>query len=240
MNDKNRRAGKKSFIIAVLIITMFIFPAYGAAASSQPATGSLKIGAYVRFGSFKGEPVLWQVIHNGTDGSVLLSTEILTYKAFDAKGDKADGRDSKYNTRVAEGSNYWPKSNIRDWLNSDAAVVSYTHQKPDAQHTLDFGSEDLSYAQEPGFLSSFTGSEKAIIQPVRHKVMLSSFDAQVKDGGSYLWKPELEGDSAYFQWVTDKVFLLSWTELQEWVIKNNLSFEAPWFTFKDRSMHNQY
>lgn len=71
-------------------------------------------------------------------------------------------------------------------------------------------------------------------------MVLSSFDAQVKDGGSYLWKPELDCDGAYFQWVTDKVFLLSWTELQGWVIKNNLSFEAPWFTFNDRSMHNQY
>ncbi len=233
---------RDKLIVLALVVVLLAVPVYGLAASAQPVTGSLGVGTYVQFGSYGGKPVIWQVIHNDTNGSVLFSVDILTYKAFDAKGDKADGRDSKYHTRVWEGSNYWPKSNIREWLNSDAAVVAYSHQKPDAQHTLDsfFGKEDLSYAQEPGFLSNFTDSERAVIQPVRHKVVLSSFDLPVKDGGSYLWHTNLDYDGAYFQWVTDKVFLLSYQELHDWVIQNGLSIGTNSYTFKDRSTHSEY
>ncbi len=235
---------RNKLIVLALVVALLAVPVYGLAAPAQPVTGALGVGTYVQFGTYGGKPIIWQVIHNDSNGSVLFSTEILTYKAFDAKGDKADGRDSKYNTRVAEGSSYWPKSNIREWLNSDAAVVVYSHQKPDAQHTLEFRGQDLSYAQEPGFLTNFIDRDRAVIQAVRHKVVLSPYDVSVKDGGSYLWGAELDlrnYNSAYFQWVTDKVFLLSWLELHEWVTGNGLPIEAPWYTIvKDRLPHKQY
>lgn len=241
MNGRDRFIVKKKAVIAVLIIAFLVFPVDSLAAASPQATGNLDIGAYVRFGSYGGEPILWQVVHNDTNGSVLFSSDILTYKAFDAKGDKTDGRDSIYNTREAEGSNYWPKSNIREWLNSAEATVDYSHQPPDAGHTLDMGSEDCSYADEPGFLSNFVDSDRAIIQQIQHKVMLGSVDLQVKSGGSHLWRPELDNEDAYHQWMTDKVFLLSWMEYQDWVIANRSLIDVtPWYTFKDGSMHNVY
>lgn len=228
------------FIVIVIVFTHFQTFIYGIALENKAKTGSLAVGKYVQFGTYNGKPVQWLVINNDANGSVLFAKEILTYKAFDAKGDKADGRDSKYNTRVQEGSSYWVRSNLREWLNSASQTVSYSHQKPDSAHTLGFGTEDLSYDEEKGFLTGFTDAQLTAIQPVKHKVMLSIFDIAVKDGGSKLWIPGGDNADAYYKWVTDKVFLLSHEELNKWVSGNGLPTGAPWYTFKDRSQHNGY
>ncbi|MDD3267840.1 MAG: stalk domain-containing protein [Syntrophomonadaceae bacterium] len=230
---------KRVLVWAMLLAFINLVIPAGTMAQSVK-TGNLETGTYVQLGSYKGKPILWQVINNDQQGTVLFAQKILAFKSFDAKGDAAEGRDSKYNTRVNEGSNYWAKSNLREWLNSADAKVAYSHQKPDSQNTLDFGTEDLSYDSEPGFLSNFTDAERSAIQAVKHKTMLSSFDLQVKDGGSHLWGPEINNDNAYYQWVSDKVFLLSHNELMEWVKNHGLSVKAPWYTFKDKSVLDSY
>ena len=68
-------------------------------------------------------------------------------------------------TRQARGSNYWPTTNLREWLNSDRQNVGYTNLPP------------VSYANEPGFLTNFTTTERNAILVTRHRVIVSGADA---------------------------------------------------------------
>ncbi len=220
-----------------------------AGAAQVSLSGELPIGSYVQFGEYEDKPIIWQVIHNDENGSVLFARDIVSYKAFDAKGDKVDGRDCKYNSRQEEGSNYWERSNLREWLNSREQIVAYSHQVPDCEHTIGvwykpFGGEtkeiDVSYANEPGFLSNFHDAELAAIQEMQIKTFISSIDAPVKDGGTQVWADKQNNDNAWFKYTRDKVFLLSRTELQTWLSANKLSDQAPWYTFPNGVQANTY
>lgn len=234
---------KKIFIIILAVSLSFTFLSLSynyLYADNAERTGELKNGAFISLGFYEEKPIIWQVIKNDEIGTMLISTEILSYKAFDAKGDKADGRDNKYNSRVAEGSNYWPKSNIREWLNSDEQLVTFSHQKPDKEHIYK-SSRDLSYDKEPGFLTNFSFEEKSYIIPIKHKVALSEFDLSIKDGGSYVWKWDLGEEDAYFQWITDRVFLLSYDEFHNLLKPLGSIIEIkPQFTFEDGATNDEY
>lgn len=56
------------------------------------------------------------------------------------------------------GSGYWSSSNIREWLNSDKAIVEYTNNPPSSEF---MGSK--AYDKEAGFLNQFTEEEKKAI-----------------------------------------------------------------------------
>ena len=100
------------------------------------------------------------------------------------------------------GSSDWESANIRSWLNSDAAIVEYVGALP----TEDTASlYENGYETQPGFLYSFTKEEKAKL--VETKVV-------TKDS---------EGDSII---TTDKVFLLSYDEVMEYLVKQNFVLSA--------------
>ena len=101
--------------------------------------------------------------------------------AFDANGDLADGRGGQ--DRINFGSNYWRLSSIREWLNSTDLKVKYSNQLPDKNHVV---SGLNPYDSEAGFISitNFTDEEKADIQPVTHKCLLSGIDKSVCSGGT--------------------------------------------------------
>ncbi|MDD3438215.1 MAG: DUF6273 domain-containing protein, partial [Clostridiaceae bacterium] len=215
-------------------------------------SGSLPIGSYVQFGMYKDKPIVWMVVHNDENGSILFAKDIITVKAFDASGDRAEGRDSKYNTRVAEGSNYWTKANLCEWLNSEEQTVNYSHQNPDAANTMGVSystfvngkssilAEDVSYADEPGFLTNFHDMEMAAIQTISLRTYLSEFDLPVKDGGNQPWNLNGDNCNAYYKLSSHKIFLLSVDEVKAWIEENELNRTAPWYTAPNGWQINTY
>lgn len=207
-------------LLAMLFVLSYLLPAVGIQEGRAAAAGTVAEGDYITFGSYNGNPLKWQVIKIDGNGYMLFAANSIGLKAFDAKGDGTDGRTDA--NREAYGSNFWKKSNLREWLNSSDTTVAYSHQKPDSGHVNNYA---YAYDQEPGFLSNgnFTAQERLLIQPITHKTLLASIDGAVKDGGtavhtystSSIRDAEQNYNTAYYMNVTDTVFLLSVQELIE-------------------------
>jgi len=238
--------------VFILTVSMLFLTGVPLKVFATTFSGALSTGSYVQFGTYENKPIVWMVVNNNDKGSILFSKDILTVKAFDASGDKTEGRDSKYNTRMTEGSNYWAKSNICEWLNSDEQPVNYSHQKPDAAHTMKVAystfadgqsrilEEDVSYAEEPGFLANFHEMEQAAIQPITLRTYLSEFDLTMKNGGNHAWNLNEDNHGAFYQLTTHKVFLLSVNEVKTWIEENELNRTAPWYTGANGWQINTY
>ena len=186
------------------------------------ATQTVNIGDYIRFGSYNGAPILWRVINvdETTGDPILFADRILTLKAFDAAGNYHTGNSD----RVGYGSNFYKDSNIRQWLNSSSAnsganTIDWIQNDPSVSNMY-FGYNP--YNNEKGFLAdgNFTQAERSLIKPYTHKVLLDSLDYEKKDGGtepytsnSFIDQVVQNYDAAYFQNVTDSIFLLSVKQL---------------------------
>ncbi len=100
------------------------------------------------------------------------------------------------------GSSDWESANIRSWLNSDSAIVTYEGALPieDAMSLYENG-----YETRAGFLYAFTEEEKA--QLVETKVVTNYKSGQSVE-------------------TTDKVFLLSYEEVLEYLVEQNFVLSA--------------
>jgi hypothetical protein len=204
---------------------------------------TLKIGDYVNFGRYDGEPVEWRVININRYGNpLLLSAKIISIKPFDAAeggiynqrstGRKIDdfmafseliARFPMDELRLMKGNNSWGASNLREWLNSRDKQVKYSSTPPSSEAIVKEGS---AYDREPGFLSNFNANEENLIQPVTHPSLLSLLEKGRNDGGNHLYAfkrgksaQAIAGyENAYFRAITDKVFLLSTQELYEDIV----------------------
>lgn len=111
---------------------------------------TLAKGDYVTFGTYLGEPILWQVLRTESDGRVLLfSKYILTFKAYDASGKDAAAHNGADYEQF--GSPGFSQSTLCQWLNSTEQHVSYTQCAPDKEHVYEGNN---AYDGEPGFLSA--------------------------------------------------------------------------------------
>jgi len=198
--------------------------------SAQP----IQVGDYVRFGHYYGRPITWRVINMDENGDPLLfSDKILSFKAFDTRGGYHQDDERKKN-----GSNYWPDSNLRQWLNSSESTVPWIQNAPSKNNVM-----YNPYDTEKGFLAdgNFTAAERNAIKPVTHKALLSETDKAKKEGGTELHKYEgyyttrydnfikeavQNYDKAYYKNVTDSVFLLSVKEFIEYVYGKELGYLA--------------
>ncbi|TNJ64474.1 Ig domain-containing protein [Paenibacillus hemerocallicola] len=214
--------------LSLALATALMTSTWGGVQAQNVDPGGLSEGQYVKFGKYRGESIVWKVVGQDADGSsLLLSERIVSLKPFDAIGDQVDydgdgTADTADDSRAGFGSNYWEKSTIREWLNSEAETVPYTHQPPDNNHVLGFYN---NFERESGFLHDFTSAEKEAIQPVIHKVLLSDRDQGQKDGGTekHAWSSapslaEQNGEQAYYKNVTDTVFVPSISELSRFLI----------------------
>lgn len=137
--------------------------------------------------------------------------------------------------RSSQGSTYWTTSNLREWLNSDQAIVSYSNQAPTKDKL-----GNNAYDSEPGFLSNFTKEELDDIAVTEHRVLLSTPDSVVKDGGSGQVVSNIYyGASMTFALVNilnnyqnyayklenDKVFLLNDWEVYQYIQKRGWNLE---------------
>jgi hypothetical protein len=201
-----------------------------------------KIGDYVRFGRFNGQSINWRVVHVSTQGNpILLADKIVSLKPFDApesgvvyhtvddKPYDSSGSFTVQEMREMIGNNEWVRSNIREWLNSSDKLVKYTTQPP-----------IWSDPKEPGFLYDFTSQERDLLASVTYKTVLPEADQDTKEGGTEVFNSDVgevyeaipSYDQAYYQNVTDKVFLLSIKEVKEylwdqgWDIRAGITPEA--------------
>lgn len=214
------------------------------ASAADVSASSIKLGDYVTMGEYNGEKLLWRCVAfekamRQANGSVVIdSTQtntkyqavgenegdvgylplmfadaIIGKKAFDADGGKTTGSHGRGKGRTDRGSSYWGDSNIRDWLNSADTTVSYScGNAPE-------------YKNEAGFLTNFNSAEKAAIQTVTQKAIISKCDWEVLDASkrsgyqahTYTTTPVKDivqnYSSAYSEQISDKMFLLDVQQL---------------------------
>ena len=160
--------------------------------------GSLANKAKIKFGSLYGAPIIWikaDKNHAGypANSTTLVTNQIIKLLCFDAK-ESANGNGDRRNY----GNNRYIYSNLRQWLNSDAAAGQwYT-----AQHSADAPPSSANvwdgynpYNTIAGFLNGFTANERAALLATTITVGKSSTDG----GGT--------------ETCVDKVFPLSCTEV---------------------------
>lgn len=131
-----------------------------------------QVGDTIVFGTYNEEPIQWRIlkIYEDSNNAVLISTDILTMKAYDAAEGgtfNSDGineywsqntlADTDYTLQVqVRGNSDWSSSNIRTWLNSTSEVVKYNDQPPTAPSMSEHYN---GYHTEPGFLYAFQSEE---------------------------------------------------------------------------------
>ncbi len=182
----------------------------------------IKGGDYIQFGKYYDVPILWRVINIDKNGDPMLITDkIITFKSFDSAG--------SYHTessRKLEGSNYYPDSNIRQWLNSSSSnsgsdVIDWIQNDPNSLNLNGYN----PYSNEKGFLAdgNFELWERSLIKPYTHKIMVSGVDSMRTDGGEENHKFRWIIDeimqnydtNAFYKNVTDRVFLLSTKHIKD-------------------------
>lgn len=163
------------------------------------ALSTLSVGALVKDTGtlYNGKPIIWKIADKNHTGypanSVTLITErIISLKAFDAK--ESGNSDSN---RRSYGNNRWIYSNIRQWLNSQAAAGKWysAQHSADAPPTKADSAGYNGYDTEAGFLAGFSASFIAALLNTTHTVGKASVDG----GGT--------------ESCTDKIFFATCTEV---------------------------
>lgn len=226
---------KRVLCIALTLAMVFaIIPAMPV--SPTQASTTINIGDYVQMGKYYNEPILWRCVDIDENGPLMLADRILTIKLFDAAGDHKylDGtaQADTNGYRTIYGSNLWETSNIRSWLNSTATAgnVTWLDGCPPTDDKVWNGYND--YATEKGFLAegNFSISEQNAIKSVTQKSLLNDVDvAKLKVGGipSHTYDSSISTvvqnyDTAYYQNVTDKMFLLDVKQLNKVYQNSNI------------------
>ena len=161
---------------------------------------ALAVGALVKDTGtlYNGKPIIWKIADKGhtgyPSGAVTLITErIISLKCFDAiESGNSDGDRRNY------GNNRWTLSNVRQWLNSQAAAgkwYSAQHSADAAPTNANVWSNYNEYDAEAGFLAGFSANFVAALLSTTHTVGKASVDG----GGT--------------ESCTDKIFLATCTEV---------------------------
>ncbi len=224
----SKRASIKR-ILSILLILLLIFTAVPAFGQKVSSSTSIKIGDYVQFGHYNEEPIVWRIINIDKDGDPLLfSEDIISLKAYDAA---SPGTYEQY-YREEQGINLWRDSNIRQWLNSSDETVNWKDGVPSTENLMRRANP---YDKEKGFLAgdNFSVQERAAIKQVTHKALLSYYDKGLNEGGTYISLDFRDissigdaYDKAYYNSVSDEVFLLSVKDLHEYVYKRGYEVKA--------------
>lgn len=206
---------KKRIMGSILALIMLI----GCIPIMASAKTNIQIGEYVQMGTYYGEPILWRCVDMDENGYLMLSDKILCIKAFDATGEEnmKTGSHAENSERLYCGSNYWGDSNMRSWLNSTsrAGNVNWLCGNPPIAERIPSGYN--SYDKEAGFLSNFTYREQNAMKQVSQKSLLSSSEisAGMATIGTepHTYNSNIDSvvqnyDTAYAEYVTDKIFLL--------------------------------
>jgi|GEM_PF-2408223 len=233
MLDKKNRLKINCFFKLSLIVLIILLINMSFCNASNTEFNSFKIGDYIQLGNYLKEPILWRIIAIEDNKPILFSDRVIAIKAFDLYGNKKQYIELD---RADNGSNYWPNSTLRTWLNSVAeeGKVFENHPISISSGTI-YGVNDNIYDQEAGFLKDFSSEELKLLEKRNYKVLLANpyNIEEIKDGGSepHKYNKDIEDvvqnyDVANYQNVTDTVFLLSLKELKEYVFDNNIELKS--------------
>ena len=185
------------------------------------------VGKYISFGKYYDQPILWRIINYSSQyGYQLFSDSIICAKVYDASGKMH----KEVSRRADYGSNYWGDSNIRQWLNSYKAEVSWINNPPSEDNV-----NQNPYDKEKGFLAdgNFTEKERSLMTPVKHKTLLNSIDYKKANTGSQAqnWNYDngmsLENpETTYYEELIDTAYLISYEELNNFVISRGWDYNA--------------
>lgn len=236
----------KKRVLSIMLITSFIFTAFPKIELTEvKASNLIDLGDYVQIGRYNDEAIIWRCVDIDENGPLMLADRILTIKPFDVSGTHkyldATLQPDNNNYRTNYGSNLWETSNIRSWLNSTATAgsVSWLDECPPTQSAVYNGLND--YATEKGFMAdgNFTSTERNAIKSVIQKSILNGIDAsKLKVGGTstHAFNSDIativqNNDNAYYQNVTDKMFLLDVKQINK-VYQNSYILGANYYIGK--------
>lgn len=195
INESGNIGHKKLLLIIISIIficfsAMLLITTYN---NKPKKYESLTDGAYVSFGEYNGRRLLWRVINIDENGILLFADEAVEFKSFDSEPRDGDKNRMKY------GSNYWPESSLRKWLNSEFL-------------------KDFSDT-ETGLINDY---KNKVLLSVHDKEMAEGGD------NDFFWThvPSLAAfgfDDAYYLYVNDKVFLLDIKQLTNFLSDKGVS-----------------
>ena len=223
------RYGKRmlSLLLAVILV---LCPLQVMAADNKP---TIKIGDYIQMGTYEGTPIVWRCVAEDDNGPLMLSDRVLCDSMpYDAKTNKNSktGSHRRNSWRDNFGSNHWRDSNIRSWLNSNAEAgkVEWLCGNPPTADSV--YPANVAYDQKEGFLRSFRSDELGAIRTVKQRSIVShpEYTAGYIDaaGVDLPYNTEIdtvaEGyDSAYYEDIWDRVFLLDVQQLK--TVNDNLN-----------------
>ena len=229
MNIIKHKYGKRtlSLLLAVILV---LCPLQVRAADNKPTIG---IGDYIRMGTYEGKPIVWRCVAKDSNGPLMLSDRVLCDSMpYDAKTNKNSktGSHRRNSWRDNFGSNHWRDSNIRSWLNSNAEAgkVEWLCGNPPTADSV--YPANVAYDQKEGFLRSFRSDELGAIRTVKQRSIVShpEYTAGYIDaaGVDLPYNTEIdtvaEGyDSAYYEDIWDRVFLLDIQQLK--TVNDNLN-----------------
>lgn len=215
----------------------------------EESSFKLEIGQYIKFGNYKPQAynsanndsaITWIIVNVDAEKkqAVLISEKILDMKPFDCAESGEFNKDlsgNSYDRSIKEtysqsqivefrGNSNWETSNIRTWLNSNEARVTYKDQSPVSKGTDE---ETNSYDKQPGFLYNFTKDEISLLCDVVNTTTLNAIEGEGSDKPVYEFTPGLISAnydlSKYAsKKTTDKVYLLSVDEVKKYLYDNNL------------------
>ncbi|MEE0595350.1 MAG: DUF6273 domain-containing protein, partial [Agathobacter sp.] len=211
-----------------MILSALSIPVTETAKAAEKAT-EIHIGDYIQMGTYDEKPILWRCVDVDEIGPLMLSDQVLATMAYDAKTSEnsATRSHSRNLKRGTYGSNQWRDSNMRSWLNSkaEAGKVEWLCGNPPKSGFVG----ENPYDQVAGFLNGFQEDEIAAIKTVTQRSIVShpEYNAGMIEGqGADLpYDTNIEAaangfDQAYYENVTDKVFLMDVKQINK-VYKNN-------------------
>lgn len=197
--------------------------------TSSVGTSNISIGDYISLGTYNGQPILWRCVDIDELGPLMLSDQVLATMAYDAKTSEnsATRSHSRNLKRGTYGSNQWRDSNMRSWLNSkaEAGKVDWLCGNPPKSGFVG----ENPYDRAAGFLNGFQEDEIAAIKTVTQRSIVShpEYNAGMIEGqGADLpYDTNIASaangfDQAYYENVTDKVFLMDVKQINK-VYQNN-------------------
>lgn len=236
---KNKQINRTLSLLLSVVMVLSLCPLIAKAEGTKP---NIKIGDYIKLGTYENEPILWRCVDIDDNGPLMLMDKVLGSMPYDAKTSEnsATRSHSRNSFRSSYGSNQWRDSNMRSWLNSDADAgkVDWLCGNPPKSDYVGYGSE---YDEKAGFLNGFSKAEIAAIKTVTQRSIVShpeySAGYIAGPGADLPYNTDIASvaygfEKAYYENIIDKVFLPDVKQLN--TIYNNSNILGNYYLAKNK------
>lgn len=236
---KNKQINRTLSLLISVVMVLSLCPLIAKAEGTKP---NIKIGDYIKLGTYENEPILWRCVDIDDNGPLMLMDKVLGSMPYDAKTSEnsATRSHSRNSFRSSYGSNHWRDSNMCSWLNSDADAgkVDWLCGNPPKSDYVGYGSE---YDKKAGFLNGFSKAEIAAIKTVTQRSIVPHPEysaGYIAGPGSDLpYNTDIASvaygfEKAYYENIIDKVFLPDVKQLN--TIYNNSNILGNYYLAKNK------